>query len=357
MRPGAAFLAALALPFIALLGCGADPGADGAPPPAALGPGSQEPVREPSSTAQPGQCFGEPAVVAKDVRTFADRLAHDETFTPITSEDVAAIAGAARSLLDDDVIAARRQAQGVGYEIVPLATSECLWVLRPAARGPKGQGLLIVRPKFRRDLVLEVPHIPYDTNSDVEASLIFDATGARAVAFAGAIRCAVKAPSPCGTSSACHPDGSPSASDPSHSVDTAFHGFHLGLGTGSRSLVVQLHANESKASNGDALVTNGTRAPFAGGVTERFFVALGASTKADVRTCNDPKAPPARDAQCGLTNTQGHASNRVEACNGEAKVATDRFIHLEQNVRLLVDQVEMWSAQVASALEQAMSAR
>jgi hypothetical protein len=347
----------------ATAGCGSDEATGGASsgdpsasaPPSVAGAGAPPP----SSSAGLARCFDEvPAIAARDMRAFSDTLAHGETFTPITSDDVNALASATRSLLDGDVAVARTGAKAARYEIVPLVTSECLWVMRPDATGPKGQGVLVVRPAFARDLVLEVPHIPYDTNSDVEASIVFDTTSARAIAFAGAIRCAVDTPSGCGTSSACSAGSSPPESDPSHSVTTAFHGFHLGAGTGaSTSLVVQLHANEDRTTNGDALVTNGTRASFAGSTTERFYRALVAETNADVRTCNDPQAPPSKSALCGVSNTQGHASNGVEACNGTATAASDRFIHVEQNVGMLIEHVDTWSAHVAVALERAFDAR
>jgi hypothetical protein len=150
---------------------------------------------------------------------------------------------------------------------------------------------MIVRMQPKRDLVIEAPHVPYDHDSDVEAASVFDKTGAHAAFFAGADRCVLKATSGCSKNDGCDAKTSvPALSDPAHSVTSAFHAFHLAVGT---ALVLQLHTNDHPQDNGDALVSNATTLPYSSNsLVKRFADALKTASKADVRTCNDPAARP-----------------------------------------------------------------
>jgi len=303
-------------------------------------------------------CYGEGSVVDADLRSYVVGLPHGKAFTRLSDAEVASASSAARALLGGDIAGARTASAVIGYELVPLKTNaECLWVLRPTMTARNGQAVLVVRPQFLRDLVLEAPHIPFDPKTDEEAAIVFDAVGARAAVFAGAERCALKAPSGCGKNNACNKDDTPASSDAAHAVATAFQGFHLAAGTGAMaSLVIQFHTNAHRQENGDAMITNGTDRPFAGTVTEQFFRAMGKATAADVRTCNDPAKPVLPGTLCGVTNVQGHASNGAEACNGSPSSASDRFIHVEQN-QSVVDDVAKWSGAVAVAVTSVVPVR
>jgi hypothetical protein len=204
---------------------------------------------------------------------------------------------------------------------------ECLLVLAPTSKAPPGQATLIVRPTWHRDLVIEAPHVPFDFETDAEAAQVFDAVRARAVLIAGAERCASSA------ASGCYPDpqcsGESVESDPSHSMRSAFHAIHVAVATGDSTTTsaLQLHTNVDSSLNGDLRVSNGTT--LTSHRMAAFARALDESTL-DVRTCDDG-VDTGDGEYCGITNTQGLASNGVgSSCTVFATSASDRFLHLEQ---------------------------
>jgi hypothetical protein len=296
-------------------------------------------------------CFGLPSLKADDMVAFSKTLNHDSNFKPMTDAQVDIVENATRALMEGDLDGARAQGRIVGYTLVPLKTTECLWLLRPGETTPPGQGHFIYRPKYTRDLILETPHIPFDTDSDIESSIIFDKTGAKVLMFAGAIRCGDLKSSNCGRNTACNKSGDPARSDPAHSPVTAFHGFHRAVATPpDPAIVLQIHGNSDKTNNGDALVTNGTKLPFTGTHAAAFFAAFKAETKADVRNCNDPANPPTDIAECGESNVQGHITNAVDLCTNTPTAARDNFVHIEQNLSHLIREQDTWSQSFVNAV-------
>jgi hypothetical protein len=299
---------------------------------------------------------GDPCAAAArfaSTRAFVEGLGHGSAYTPLAADETAGVRAATAALLAGDRAGAETAAARVGYHVTPIVLgTECDLVLAPGAAAPAGQATLVVRPTFTRDLVLEAPHVPNDGHTDVEAALLFDALGAHAVAIAGASRCAVTTASGCHANTECNAAGIAVESDIAHSTRSAMHAMHLAVAARA-TVALQLHTNLEPTINGDALVSNGVRAPAAGSLAVRFWQALG--TGADARTCNDA-TPPMAGAFCGTTNAQGLVSNgSADACQGSAGSASDRFIHLEQYSRRL-DQVEAWSAQVGAALASALPA-
>jgi hypothetical protein len=310
--------------------------------------------------AGPSPCTRSDTVVTPDARTFVKGLTHGTAFASLTTTELSSASAASRALLDGDITTASTQAANIGYSLVPLELgAECDWLLEPTSAAPAGQGDLIVRPGWKRDLVVEAPHVPFDFDTDVEAALVFDQIGARALLVAGAARCASTTPSGCHTNTACAAYAV--ESDPGHSVDTAFHGFHVGMAVGpSASLSISLHANVEYCVNGDALVSNGTKLAAPGSLVEAFYTALAAPGGATVIYCNDPTTPPNAAALCGTTNAQGLATNGAspDACTGWPSAASGQFLHLEQDqVDLTSTAVDAWSARVAAALASAIPSR
>ena len=249
-----------------------------------------------------------------------------------------------------------------GYDVVELATpTGCYVALEPNATAPTGQATLVVARASQRDLVIEAPHIPSDYHTGDEAPLVFVGSQAKALVLAGAERCAIATPSGCHKNSECNPDGIAVQSDPSHSVESAFHAMHLALATaGSTSITVQFHTNLYPAINGTTLVSNGTRYPIPGTAADAIYTALAASG-GDIRTCNDATTPPAAGTFCGETNAQSLASNGAgDACTGttthSGPAAIHRFVQIEQDSQHLVD-VAAWSTTISDAINVALPAQ
>ncbi len=294
------------------------------------------------------------AVSATSLSCFVAHLSHGTDFDPLSPSQLDTAGQMARALVDADLTTARAQASALGYRLARLRTpAECYWVLTPPDAAPHGQATFVARDTWARDLVIEAPHVPFDGNTDAEAALVFESTGARGLLVAGAQRCASSEKSGCNANSEC--SGSSKESDPSHSVHTAFHGMHVGLATAPRTTVaIQFHTNLELGLNGNALVSNGTRHPSPR--TQKLYDALVAAGAAP-KTCDDPTKPVADTAFCGTTSAQALASNGVgDACRGAATAPSDLFIHLEQNSRKL-DDFTSWSATVGSAISAAFPAR
>ena len=314
-------------------------------------------IDAPANDGAADPCTALPAVQAASVRDFVQTLAHGDVFMSLTDNQLASVGAAARALLDDDVAGAEAHAASVGFQVTALSTpAECFLLLLPSDAAPPGQATLIVRRDWHRNLVIEAPHVPNDGNTDIEAAIVFAATGARALIIAGASRCASAIDSGCLASTECSAAGTPYESDPAHSLRTALHGMHLAIavgGTGSLSL--QLHTNLEPTLNGDARLSDGTKIAAAGPNALSFYQALVAGG-GDIRSCNDAANPPPSGAFCGTINAQGLATNSASApaCTRLATVSNDQFLHLEQASAHLRNELDAWSMRVADAITTAL---
>jgi hypothetical protein len=304
-------------------------------------------------------CADPQVVRAASVRDFVASLTHADAFANLDDGQLAAVGAAARALLDGDVATARTQAVAVGYRVAALVTpAECFLLLAPTDAAPAGQATLVVRPNWRRNLVVEAPHVPNDGNTDLEGAIVFANTAARALVIAGARRCASPIDSGCFASTECSSSGTPYESDPAHSLRTALHGMHLAVAVGaSASLSLQLHTNLEPTLNGDARVSDGTKIAGAGPHARAFYEALAAGG-GDIRSCNDAANPPPSGAFCGTINSQGLATNAAPppACTRLATGSNDQFLHLEQASAHLQNELDAWSMRIAQAVTTALPA-
>lgn len=307
-------------------------------------------------------CDSPDALHAASIESFVSGLPHGLAYSQMSLAQTNAVRASSRALFAGDVATARDQAALAAYRVAPLAAGAgCYWVLQATDAAPAGQATLIVATSWDRDLIVEAPHVPNDKNTDAEAAIVFDKVRARALAIAGAQRCAVTTPSGCHANPECGPSNVAVESDPSHSVTNALHAMHLGLATGgSASVTLQLHANINASLNGTALVSNGTLYAIAGTPADALYAALRAPD-VDVRSCNDPAKPPPAGAFCGETNAQSLGSNGAADCctslpsrAGDATV--HRFIQLEQSFQIL-EGVEAWASRLATAVIAAVPAR
>jgi hypothetical protein len=287
-------------------------------------------------------------VTSASLALFVAAIDHGTDYDSLSDDQASTIGAAAQQAADGNATAAAATAAGVGYQVLSLKTSlETYTVLQPTSAAPRGQATLIVRPTWKHDLVIEAPHIPYDFQTDAEATVIFERLTARALLLAGAQRCCSTVPSGCLPNPQCIASGTSVESDPPHSIHSAFHAMHVALATGARtSNAVQLHTNEEPDINGDVLVSNGVLVTSAR--VAAFASAMQRSDAGTIRTCADPDA--GNQTYCGITNAQGNVSNgATDACNDYATTPTDRFLHLEQNANDLHD-AGAWGLVVANAI-------
>jgi len=313
-------------------------------------------------------CAGPAALQATTVRSFVAHLTHSKwRYAPLTIDAMNAVMAATTALDAGDPGAAADAARLGGYQLAPLvAAGACYWTLQPVQDGSAQQATLIYAPSWRRNLVIEAPHVPDDHHTDIEAADLFVRLGAKAVMIAGSQRCSVTTPSGCRDSLECNQTGVAVESDPAHSTDNALHAMHLAFRS-TPAVVLQLHTNLRPEINGDALVSNGTHFVIPGTVADAFYAALQAPD-IDVRSCNDPQRPQS-GRFCGATNAQGLASNgAADTCLGHASsaggAAEHRFIHLEQSSwrtcwatntdPLCVGNVDTWIERIATALSSAL---
>ena len=252
-------------------------------------------------------------------------------------------------VLAGDYCAAAAAASGAGYELLTIHdtgwNAKTLLLLQPEPGADYGRGLYLVRTGAGRDLVLEAPHPLYDLRSALVAAEVFQAAGGRALAVAGAHRCANAMPAGCdGTTSVCNDDdwGPYRESDMAHVDDSFFQVFHEVLSTEQPSTVtVQVHGMASGDDDPEFSAGDGTETDnpdewhlpnlLAADLGQR--IAAAGSTKPG-NSCNREGD---ENVNCGKTNMQGRFSNGVEAgkiCITEAASGTGAFVHLELSKEL-----------------------
>ena len=275
-----------------------------------------------------------PAVHFSNTLSYVQSLQHGAEFAPLDAATLAALQEAATALWAGDGPGAQQLAAATGYQVNSLQTDdEWLWLLVPGEATPAGQAVLVVREVPERDLLIEAPHVPFDSYTDEEAAMLFDRVHARGLLIAGAARCATSEPAACGASGvACKLAQAPE-SDVAHAVRNAFFALHSGITDRHvDTLVLQLHANGAAADNGDVLLSNGSRSLAGEGALVNRLAAAMRSASADIRSCNSANTPPSAAALCGSGNVQGHALHgAANACSPQGPAANERFVHLEQN--------------------------
>jgi len=225
-----------------------------------------------------------------------------------------------------------------GYRLAELSDTgdgnRRYWVLEESPAVQQGWGTLMVNPTPQRELLVEVPHPVFDTNTAAEGARIFRQTGARYLLIAGTHRCANTATSTCaGTTGVCD-GGAPSpfrTSDMGHNGDTPFQSVHRLLMTAHPNLVaISLHGN-GQAECGDLFLSSGSTTtvdPLVATLQQNF----PAGSSLTVLTVADP------GVTCtlfGSTNVQGRQINGSPSpCSQSASATSGRFIHIEQSLRV-----------------------
>ncbi len=255
-------------------------------------------------------------------------------YVPPSQAEADTFRAAFANLLSGDVSEAASAFDSLGYEIDYLIESPrtYIMVLEHAGSG-KNRGAFIVNPRASRDLVLEVPHPLFDTNTGEEGIVLLGSTGARALLIAGSHRCANSALSSCsGTTSACT-GGAPQAfhnSDMGHTMPSFFQAAHEAI-SARGNVAVNLHGNGSEIP--DVEISDGT-------MTARSATSLVikvrdslATAGVNVASCNWPADNPSSLGLCGTTNVQGRWTNgSANPCTSSPTNASGQFLHVEQHL-------------------------
>lgn len=341
-----------ALSMISLGGCAATTEED-------LATSAQPILYSPAPTAWESGNFARlPSLGGVDLQTFIEGLPHPAAYSPLSPAQMSAVhamfdaidAATTQMLAGSqsvDWCAVVSTAEAAGYNLYRLydTPSQRWLIVGLDGLGNFTQATFVINPGYRRDLVVELPHVETGAGiedlTDTEGVLIFRQTAARALLMNGADRCS----GPEGAEATC--DGTVSSdsvcpgqsagtryrpSDTAHNDDSAFYALHQRFNdVWTSSRFVQLHGNESSQLNlGGVSVSDGRHwTTGASGIASTFVANLIASgmSAANVNDCTNEL-----EVLCGYRNAEGRYTNDANAtCGGYSMaVGGQRFLHLEQ---------------------------
>lgn len=224
-------------------------------------------------------------------------------------------------------------AAAAGYDLQRLRdVTSGRWLIYGSDATGGGQAYFFVNPQAKRDLVIEVPHHPFDSNTSQEGAHMLLSLSARALLLAKEHRCSDPDVAECqANTSVC--DGVYRESDVAHDPRNAFHVLHTWYVAHGEARFVQLHG--FNAPPGDlAEIGDGTNNDVDPRSIANVFAAHLATLVDDpsaVFSCQaEPGDPPT--AQCGGSNVQAHATHAPQAgaCPSTGD-GTNRFLHVEQS--------------------------
>jgi hypothetical protein len=258
-----------------------------------------------------------------------------------------------RALIEQDWQAATGHAKAAGYRIVFVREADS-WFAIASDEGSAGRDpTVVVNLRPRREVILEAPHVPFEKGTVEEAAVLLRELGGRAAIISGAHRCASRAFTPCdGRTQVCGTMQGYRDSDVSHNVDTLFHVAHVMMSERWRSAtVVSLHGmkEDDDGVRTSLIVSNGARAADQAQQTTatKLRLALGSSIKQPgaVVSCNLPADAVYEFRKlCGYTNVQArHVNGGADACRASVEQGTGRFVHLEQDQKVLRPFEQDWA--------------
>ncbi len=319
----------IAASLVALAGCDHDPGDRTLPPD--LGPNPEEPDAGPPI----GGC-GVAGVFEYD--RFPLPEPNSDRYEEPSLERAGALRASLEAAIAGDRFAAAAAADDADYVLCVEDTDQDLLVWWP--RDQTGQARVALRLDPQRDVLVEVPHPLFDTNTMDQGLAIFEGAGARALIAGGGHRCASSAVGCSGSSTACdrygpEPHGVYRLSDPAHATGGTFHLAHVVLAEAyAESVTLQVHGFGSIAEDPDAqaILSNGTTDPVpVDAPVARLAETLGLAGVEGVVSCNAGAGVPQVSSLCATTNVQGRQlRGSPDACSSGAGEPRQRFVHLEQ---------------------------
>ncbi len=263
-------------------------------------------------------------------------------FIPPSAEQVDAFRVTMQQLLTGDIPGAMTGLNALNYDLNTLNddSGKSYLVAQERSAGFRGLGTYIVDSGYARNVIVEVPHPLWDTNTPEEGSDVFQGLGARALFLAGTHRCAnPDTPSGCsGTTTSCN-TGSIAVriSDAPHFTGNFMYAAHsAGLQLVPQPISLNLHGNSSEPV--DVTLSDGTRIPGSDTALVHQLRNALAARAVSVGSCNWPDDGLTPQNLCGTTNAQGRLSNgSPESCGTNAMTASGLFLHIEQHLNIRND--------------------
>ncbi len=279
-----------------------------------------------------------------------------ERYEPPTEPELETMREAVGGALTGSV--ERGRLNGSGFDLTRIeGESRRVFVLQELGR--KGQAVILFDPDAPQGLIVEAPHIGFETDIYVEATALFQTLGARALIINGAHRCANEAPSGCdGTSDACGDPDWFRISDSAHFAEGHFQLFHeVASTTWPDDLVVQLHGFGWDEGDPVSYVSDGTNSVDPTSIGALFADLLDERLPDGSRAASCNREADAAFARlCGTTNTQGRFLNGSDdTCGTSASSASGRFLHIEQSLALRRTDGEVHRGQVIDAVRALLS--
>lgn len=255
------------------------------------------------------------------------------------------------NLLANNLTNARNFVNSLGYQVTEftdtsISPNQIFYILEKKTSSSNYWGTYVFsKTPTRNNLIIQAPHIKYDTNTGKQAIFCFKNTLARALFISGTHRCNSSSFSSCsGTTSTCG-SGSQSykKSDLAHNVTTMFQKTTENLFTNiSNSVFIQLHGFGKKSSDPYVIMSNGTRdtpATDYASLIKNKLLNEDSSLTFQIAHINKSWT-----RLIGFTNTQGRLiNNSSNHCNTSASSSTGRFIHIEQEKLKLRNDSNGWT--------------
>jgi hypothetical protein len=242
------------------------------------------------------------------------------------------------SLIDGDTgdwCDVKVKAASAGYEVVRYYDIDSgRWFVHGRDKTRFGQTYFYLNPYAKRNIVIEVPHEPYELGIAVQGAKIFKELAARALIINKEDRCsdpdeAIRCDH--GSTSACE-DGRIRESDVAHNTDNTFHLLHVrfsDMDAGTK--FVQLHGFRAQAGRQNAVVGDSSITDVRDNSISNIFtnhLRGKISFPSTVSSCQESAGNP-NPAFCGEANAQGRYTNNGDAC-AFTGTASGRFLHIEQ---------------------------
>ncbi|WP_375767858.1 hypothetical protein NR798_40255 [Archangium gephyra] len=283
--------------------------------------------------------------------TFVDGLSHPNSggygkVSSTRTTDFNAFLDGLDTALDDsladgdtgDWCGVRALASSAGYEVQRFYdTATGRWFIYGRDTTAFGQAYFFINPFAKRNIVIEVPHEPYDSNTATQGARIFTALAARALIINKEHRCSDPDATSCsGSTSAC--GGYFRESDVAHHEQNTFHLLHKWFTVNdSVTKFVQLHGMSGSSSDMAEIADSTTNDTDSGSVSVRFanYLDQYVPSPSAVDSCQDYVGDPPSNL-CATTNVQGRFTNNQanNACTTSTSLASDRFLHVEQHASL-----------------------
>jgi hypothetical protein len=265
--------------------------------------------------------------------------ANTEGFVKPLVSDRTTFGNAVAQLLSGNIASAEILANSVGYDLSQLndtTDNKSYLVLSERILTFRGLGTYIVDPNYLRNIILEVPHPLFDTNTMEQGITMMKALSVRGLFISGTHRCANAEASTCsGTTTACTGSSEIAykVSDVAHFAGNFFQEAHAAsLTLAIKPLAISLHGNAASGLP-DVTLGNGTEFKDTWNSPVNSLRRQMKNRSASVGSCNfvlDPKY-----SLCGSTNVQGRLSNGVlNACGTAAQSSSGLFLHIEQKINI-----------------------